>query len=593
VRRIVRLPIVTLRPWDETMMRKIALIAVTSLVALFLLAPNAAEGVSPGLKRIVRQSPEKPLPKSSVDLAAGAQANELELFYDEGPSVYSPADDVPNAEWAVRFTPPQTCSLAYIELATYKEASPYSGPLQILVYADDGTGAPGALIAGPFSITGSGDVTYQQINFPSPIDIGASDFHVAVRIVSSSSPHPTFDDLGGTLRTTYRQAGYEWGEVENLNMVLHAFVRLYGEDVTPPVILHIPHSIAFAGNGSVAVAAKVSDQSGVFNCTLYYSVNDGTWTNAPMSYSSGMYQGGIPAQPAGSAIRYYLRSVDNSAAHNIALLPTGGSVDPFSYVVQPGQELMYDDGLPEVFYIESDVYDGNAFGVVFSPTSFPSIVSYIRVLVDDTASFVLTIQDINSDLSPGEVISGPFVVSADPYSGWAEVYIPEGDRPMVESGHFYVVLYWFPGSPDLPGVATDESSSANRSVWFDNAFGWNVFEGGNWIIRAGIQSTTGVTDLGTSSTPRDWALLQNTPNPFNPSTSIRFALPRGADVTLVVHNILGQPVRRLHSGHLESGEYAIEWDGKSDRGVVVSTGVYFYTLRAGDILETRKMLLLK
>jgi len=112
-------------------------------------------------------------------------------------------------------------------------------------------------------------------------------------------------------------------------------------------------------------------------------------------------------------------------------------------------------------------------------------------------------------------------------------------------------------------------------------------------MRAGVQSTTGIKELGTSSTPRDWTLSQNTPNPFNPSTSIRFSLPRGAQVTLDVHNILGQRVRQLHSGFLESGEYAVEWDGRDDQDRTVSTGVYFYTLHAGDVIETRKMLLLK
>jgi len=575
------------------MMKKLAVVAAVCLLLLLVIALDTAEGMSPEAIEITRPQADRPMAKSTVSLTADAVANELELSYDKGPSLYSPDDDIPNAEWATRFTPPQTCSLAFIQLVTYKEATPYSGPLEILIYADDGTGVPGALIAGPFGITGSGDVTYQQITFPTPINVGAADFHVAVKIISSSSPHPTFDDDGGTLRTSYRQAGYAWSEVENLDMVVHAFVRLYGADVTAPIILHIPHSIAFAGNGSVPVTAKISDQSGIFNSTLHYSVNNGPWILVPLSFSSNTYTGNIPAQISGSIVRYYLKAMDNSAAHNIGMLPEEGSVDPFIYTVQPGQELMYDDGLPEVFYIESDIYDGNAFGVVFTPTSFPSIVSYIRVLVDDTASFVLAVQGLNNDLSPGEVISGPFVVTADPYSGWAEVYIPEGDRPMIESGHFYVVLYWFPASPEFPGVATDESSSANRSVWFDNAFGWNVFEGGNWIMRAGVQSTTGISELGTSSTPRDWALSQNSPNPFNPSTSIRFSLPRGAQVTLDVHNILGQRVRQLHSGFLESGEYAIEWDGRDDQDRTLSTGVYFYTLRAGDIIETRKMLLLK
>lgn len=575
------------------MKRSRTLTFIGTLLTLTGLGLNTGLARMPATVRIDRPTALRPVPSPTVELAAEANANEHQISYDSGPAVYAPDDDVPNAEWAVRFTPPQTCSLAFVKFVTFKESSPFSGPMELNVYADDGTGVPGALIAGPFPFTASGNITYQQINFPAPINVGASDFHVAVRILQVSTPHPTFDDDGGTLRTTYRQAGYAWDKVENLDMVLHAYVRLYGEDVTLPVILHIPHAIAFAGNGHVDVIAKITDQSGIFNSGVHYSVNNGPWQFSAMVFSAGMYTAWIPGQPAGSQVRYYIRAQDNSPALNAATLPAEGAAAPFSYLVQPGQELKYDDGIPEVFYIESDIYDGNAFGVVFTPTSYPCVVSHLRVLVDDTTSFVLTVQTLNSELAPHNVIAGPFVVSADPYSGWAEVTIPEGSRPLIGTGHFYVVLYWFPATPDLPGVATDISTSANRSVWYDNAFGWNLFDGGNWIMRAGVQTTTGLTEIGGQSAPRDWALSQNSPNPFNPSTSIRFALPKGAQVSLEVHNILGQRVRRLHSGYLESGDYAIEWDGRDDRGHAMGTGVYFYTLRTGEIFETRKMLLLK
>jgi hypothetical protein len=123
------------------------------------------------------------------------------------------------------------------------------------------------------------------------------------------------------------------------------------------------------------------------------------------------------------------------------------------------------------------VYDGNAFGVNFTPASYPAVVSHLRVLLNDTASAVLTVQ-ANPGGAPGEVLAGPFVVSAGTNTGWADVIIPEGNQPVITSGDFFVILWWFPSSPAIPGVGTDISSDARRSVWYDNAFGWYYSTGG-------------------------------------------------------------------------------------------------------------------
>ena len=94
--------------------------------------------------------------------------------------------------------------------------------------------------------------------------------------------------------------------------------------------------------------------------------------------------------------------------------------------------------------------------------------------------------------------------------------------------------------------------------------------------------------------PEVFSLVDNYPNPFNPATTIRYALPQAADVELTVYNVVGQPVRTLVAEAQSAGRYVVEWDATDDRGYSVSSGMYFYRLQAGDAFrQVKKMLLLK
>jgi len=99
-------------------------------------------------------------------------------------------------------------------------------------------------------------------------------------------------------------------------------------------------------------------------------------------------------------------------------------------------------------------------------------------------------------------------------------------------------------------------------------------------------------------TPKETALLANYPNPFNPETWIPYQLAKPADVTLTIYASNGQVVRRLALGHQAAGVYqsrsrAVYWDGRNAFGEPVASGLYFYTLTAGDFTATRKMLIRK
>jgi hypothetical protein len=91
--------------------------------------------------------------------------------------------------------------------------------------------------------------------------------------------------------------------------------------------------------------------------------------------------------------------------------------------------------------------------------------------------------------------------------------------------------------------------------------------------------------------PAVFGLDQNFPNPFNPTTSIRYSLNEMADVQLTVYNMLGQQLRVLVQHAQLPGVYRVQWDGRDASGKPVSSGIYFYRLIAGSERAVRKMTL--
>jgi uncharacterized delta-60 repeat protein len=109
-----------------------------------------------------------------------------------------------------------------------------------------------------------------------------------------------------------------------------------------------------------------------------------------------------------------------------------------------------------------------------------------------------------------------------------------------------------------------------------------------------FQTSSDVKDeSGDKGRPSEFVLSQNYPNPFNPTTKIEFTLAKSDFATLQIYDLLGRKVRTLVSEELSSGYKSVIWDGKNDDGKDVTSGVYFYQLKAGDFSEPKKMLLLK
>ena len=159
----------------------------------------------------------------------------------------------------------------------------------------------------------------------------------------------------------------------------------------------------------------------------------------------------------------------------------------------------------------------------------------------------------------------------------------------------------------LVAAALDAEDAAAPSLYADVLDVFSVKDVKSWLSEAQQRDLTDprvqrgilfLEQLLAFMVPKETLLLANYPNPFNPETWIPYQLSKPADVTLMIYTVDGQMVRRLALGHQRAGMYqnrnrAAYWDGKNAFGEPVASGLYFYTLTAGDFTATRKMLIRK
>lgn len=129
----------------------------------------------------------------------------------------------------------------------------------------------------------------------------------------------------------------------------------------------------------------------------------------------------------------------------------------------------------------------------------------------------------------------------------------------------------------------------------DLAIYYEMFLKGAVIDSVGYGDTTlvGIKQQIARILPHQFYLLQNYPNPFNPNTTIRFGLPEDGNVSLKIYAITGEEIITLKSGYMEKGYHELKWNGRNKAGGEVASGMYFYVLKAGDQILTKKMLLMR
>jgi predicted CXXCH cytochrome family protein len=144
------------------------------------------------------------------------------------------------------------------------------------------------------------------------------------------------------------------------------------------------------------------------------------------------------------------------------------------------------------------------------------------------------------------------------------------------------------GTQNVPtlGVASDPTLTSWReptdSLLADTLNRW--FNRQNWTVSVQNIST---------EIPEGFNLAQNFPNPFNPSTEIRFAVPKSEVVSIRIYDITGREVYKLLDQKLGVGSYSVKWNAIDNNGDNVSSGVYFYRMVSGSFAVTKKMMLIR
>ncbi len=187
----------------------------------------------------------------------------------------------------------------------------------------------------------------------------------------------------------------------------------------------------------------------------------------------------------------------------------------------------------------------------------------------NSSEYTLAEQNLNS--SPKAVSIGVQAVFR------ASVYVPNGtlllgQKSEVEGGFI-----------GLDVEVGEQSSVSLNSGW----------ENGAGVIPVASSAAKVVAPAALATLPEGFGLDQNFPNPFNPSTAIRYSLAEMADVKLSIYNMLGQQIRVLVRDARPAGVHTVEWDGRDAMGRHVATGLYFYRIEAGQFRATRKMTITK
>ena len=227
--------------------------------------------------------------------------------------------------------------------------------------------------------------------------------------------------------------------------------------------------------------------------------------------------------------------------------------------------------------------------------SFPGFFSS-HIYVTLTTKYILepshALEDLNRD---GVVNIQDLVFIASRFGQSGETEADVNDDGVVNIQDLVLVAGAIGGDTAAPSddpESLELLNAAEVEQWLDEA---------RQLVASGATSQRGIAvleQLLAALTPKETALLPNYPNPFNPETWIPYHLAEPTEVTLSIYGVDGKLVRTLALGHQSAGIYesksrAAYWDGRNNVGERVASGVYFYTLTAGNFAATGKMLIMK
>ena len=220
--------------------------------------------------------------------------------------------------------------------------------------------------------------------------------------------------------------------------------------------------------------------------------------------------------------------------------------------------------------------------VVDSVTSIGALTFLTTTFNELDVPYGLTLRDINLNTNPSLIDSATITLTTRDFSPGLNFFLYETNA---NTGVFEGTIELSDDVTDIyQGIIAANDIDTLYAVYED------AFPEGKRIATAYLntQVVANEEESNSDQIPAEFDLSQNYPNPFNPSTTIRFSIPKPANVELFVINTIGQKVATLVNEQKTAGNYSVQFDASR-----FSSGVYFYVLKTGDFQMTRKMLLIK
>lgn len=399
-------------------------------------------------------------------------------------------------------------------------------------------------------------------------------------------------------------------------------------DVAGPTITDVSQPLATPDTqGPYVVTAQIADPSTITAATLHVRVGAGGWQDLPMTGTGDTFAGGIVGQPANTSIAYFLTAVDGAGFTTTD--PTGAPAVTYAMVVTESDYAQdaESDGTPAWqlgaagdaadtgMWIRADpvgtVYNGAPLQSEDDHTPTPGVACYVTGNGAVGGGF----SDADVDHGCTTLITPTFDLA-----GFDRAFVTYW-RWYAEAGNSTDDEFLVEASNDGGSTwVTLEAVPTNQNSWQRVAVELGSLDGGAFALTSQVKVRFLACDLNTQGLVEaaidDFAietftegqstavdgdvvaapvlrLAPNQPNPFNPSTTIAFSLPRASDVELAVYTLDGRRVAVLVDGTLPAGPHAATWTGRDDGGRQVASGTYFYRLTTGEETLTRRMVLVK
>ncbi|MCK4420195.1 T9SS type A sorting domain-containing protein [candidate division WOR-3 bacterium] len=394
--------------------------------------------------------------------------------------------------------------------------------------------------------------------------------------------------VGDSGLITYAPQGWWETFSDSLRLIKFCVDSVFAVSRTPPMVWNVTaYGNTYDEVGPYIIQVNVKDDQPGFSVDLKYIIGIDTTTVTMPNVGGDTYEAEIPGQTTDTRIEYWVKVVDTDL--NEVLVP--GSPDAgYSILILPVGIVAYDDGIAIGGITEPW---GNGFiSVMFSPTeaAVETLTTVQLFIWSDPDTFIIHVNPDNGNGKPipdSNLITPIEAVAVDS-GAWmdvnvGELFIPEED--------FHIRIE-FP-LHDRPSIGADKLCDCDRS-WL-NYDGWwwahpSEWEVGDLLIRAIMPGYgTGIEEKRTFIN----RLSQNYPNPMVKDTRIKFAISKEEKVNISVYNIVGQKVRTLIDKKMKAGSYIVNWNGETENGRKLASGVYFYIMEAGDYTSSRKLLLLK